>query len=173
MVEIITENFKLRPFSQADAEIFHLGINTSIIARDTTIPLPWNLSSIHWWIGFINDAAARKPLTEQHFVIEIAGKLVGSIGIINIDGHKCEIGYWLAGEYAGKGIMTEVIKYVTDHAFNKLKLKRLFAPVLTHNKASSRVLEKNGFLLEGVLKSFYFKDGKYIDALCYAKVAGL
>jgi len=170
MVEIKTDSFKLRPFQSEDAEVFHLGINTNRIARDTTIPLPWSLDSVKWWIGFINDAATRQPITELHFVIEVEGNLAGSIGIINIDGHKCEIGYWLKEEYAGRGIMTKVVKLVIEHAFEKLRLKRIFAPILPHNKASAKVLENNGFQMEGVLKSFYLKDGKYIDALCYAKV---
>ena len=170
MVEINSGSFKLRPFRKEDAEIFHMGINTTRIERDTTIPVPWALDSVIWWIGFITDAAARTPLTELHFVIEVEGELAGSIGIINIDVHKAEIGYWLKEEYAGKGIMTNVIKLVADQAFEKLNLKRLFAPVLTHNKASAKALEKNGFLMEGVLKSFYLKNGKYIDAFCYAKV---
>lgn len=170
MVEINSDKFKLRPFRQEDADAFHMGINTQRIAKDTTIPIPWGLDSITWWIGFINEAATHTPLLELHFIIEIDGKLAGSIGIINIDGHKCEIGYWIRPEYSGKGVMTKVIAEVVDYAFNKLKLKRIFAPVLTHNKASAKILEKNGFLIEGVLKSFYFKDGKYIDALCYAKV---
>lgn len=170
MVEITSDTFKLRPFRLEDAEEFFLGINTQTIARDTTIPLPWDFDSIKWWIGFINDAALRFPITELHFVIEVDGRLAGSIGIINIDVHKAEIGYWLKDEYAGKGIMTTAVALVTDHALQKMNLKRLFAPVLTHNKASAKVLKKNGFIMEGTLRNFYLKDGKYIDALCYAKV---
>ena len=170
MVEIKSKNFKLRPFRDDDAHIFYLGINTPQIDRDTTIPMPWELDSVSWWIGFINDAATRTPLPELHFVIEIKGELAGSIGIINIDGHKCEIGYWLKEAYAGKGIMTQVVKEVTDYGFSKLKLKRIFAPVLTHNQGSAAVLTKNGFVNEGTLRKFYLKHGKYVDAFCYAKV---
>lgn len=171
MVEIFAGDFRLRPFRKEDAEIFHKGINADRIERDTTIPLPWDLDSIEWWIGFINAAAERNPVSELHFVVEIEGKLAGSIGIINIDGHKCEIGYWMQEGYEGKGIMTKVVGLVSDYAFKQLNLKRLFAPILTHNKGSSRVLEKNGFEMEGVLRKFYLKNGEYIDALCYAKVA--
>lgn len=170
MVEIKSDKFKLRPFRDEDAQEFYLGINTSQIDRDTTIPMPWERDSISWWIGFINDAATRTPLPELHFVIEIDGELAGSIGIINVDVHKCEIGYWLKEKYSRKGIMTEAVKLITDYAFTKMKLKRIFAPVLTHNKGSAIVLEKNGFEMEGVLRKFYLKHGKYVDALCYAKV---
>ena len=170
MVEIKTDAFTLRPFRNEDAEAFHFGINNKRIEDDTTIPLPWKLDDIRWWIGFINNAATRQPITELHFVIEIAGILAGSIGIINIYGHKGEIGYWLKEEYAGKGVMSRVVKNFTEYAFEMLKLRRIFAPILPHNKASAKVLENNGFQMEGVLKSFYLKKGKYIDALCYAKV---
>lgn len=170
MVEIISDNFKLRPFRLEDAEEFYLGINTQTIARDTTIPLPWDFDSIKWWISFINEAALRFPITELHFVIEVEGRLAGSIGIINIDIHKAELGYWLKDEYAGKGIMTKAVGLVATHALQKMNLKRLFAPVLMHNKASARVLAKNGFEKEGILRKFYLKDGKYIDAICYAKI---
>lgn len=170
MTQITTNNLKLRPFSPDDAEEFCLGINTQTIGRDTTIPLPWDIDSIKWWIGFVNDCAKRFPVTELHFVIEKDGNLIGSIGIINIDVHKAEIGYWLKDEYAGKGIMTKAVGLAVDHALQKMNLKRIFAPILPHNKASARVLEKNGFEKEGVLRKFYLKDGKYVDAICYAKI---
>ena len=170
MVEIVTEKFKLRPLNQADAEVFHLGINTRQIAEDTTIPTPWELNSIKWWIDYINNAALQIPIRELHFAIEVENMLAGSVGIINIDGHKAEIGYWLKENYAGRGIMSEVIDIVANYAFEKMNLKRLFAPILPHNKASGRVLEKNGFIIEGVLRKYYFKDGKYVDAICYAKI---
>lgn len=164
--------FSLRAFNKDDAVDFHALINTPKIAADTTIPLPWNYDHIVWWIGFITEAAKKTPKSEQHFVIEIDGKLQGSVALINIDGHKGEIGYWLDQKYAGQGLMTAAIDQVTDYAFKELKLARIFAPVLPHNVASGRVLEKNGFIKEGILRNYYFKDGKYVNALAYAKIDG-
>lgn len=149
---------------------FVAGLNTKTIERDTTIELPWKLDSASWWISFITDAALKDPVPEIHFVIEINGALAGSIGIINIDGHKGELGYWLSDDYKGHGIMSEVVGEVANYGFDKLDLKRIFAPVLTHNKASARVLEKNGFMLEGTLHKYFKKGGKFLDALCYAMV---
>lgn len=171
MVEIFAADFRLRPFTQQDADQFFHSINTPRISRDTTIPLPWDYATVEWWIDFIRTAAARSPVTEVHFVIDIGGQLAGSVGIINIDGHKCEIGYWIDEKYEGKGIMTKVIALVTNYALRNLNMKRIFAPILPHNKGSARVLEKNGYEMEGILRNFYLKDGNYTDALCYAKVA--
>ena len=170
MVEITKENFNMRPFKSSDAMAFVSGLNTKTIANDTTIELPCTMDGANWWIAFILDAEKKKPIPEKHFVIDIDGTLVGSIGIINIDKHKGELGYWLADKHFGKGIMTKAIKEMVSYCTKEIGLKRIFAPVLPHNKASARVLEKNGFELEGILKKYYRKDGKYIDALCYAYV---
>lgn len=160
----------MRPFKSSDAMAFVSGLNTKTIANDTTIELPCTMDGANWWIAFILDAEKKKPIPEKHFVIDIDGTLVGSIGIINIDKHKGELGYWLADKHFGKGIMTKAIKEMVSYCTKEIGLKRIFAPVLPHNKASARVLEKNGFELEGILKKYYRKDGKYIDALCYAYV---
>lgn len=170
MVEIIKSNFKMRPFKASDAIAFATGLNTKTIARDTTISLPCTIDTAKWWIAFIIDAADKKPVPEKHFVIDIDGVLVGSIGIINIQEHKGELGYWLLDKYAGKGIITEAVKEMVNYCINDLHLKRIFAPVLPHNKASARVLEKNGFELEGILRKYFKKDGQYVDALCYSLV---
>jgi ribosomal-protein-alanine N-acetyltransferase len=170
VVEILTEKFRMRPFVPSDAAAFVAGLNTKTIERDTTIDLPWKLDSADWWISFITDAALRAPVPEKHFVIEVDGRLAGSIGIINIEGHRGEIGYWIVDEHAGKGIMTEAVKQMVDYCIEDLGLVRIFAPVLTHNKGSARVLKKNGFELEGTLQKFYKKNGKFVDAWGYAKV---
>jgi RimJ/RimL family protein N-acetyltransferase len=162
--------FIFRDFKPSDATAFTAGLNTATIARDTTIELPWSFDSISWWISFITDAAKRDPISERHFVIEVDGQLSGSIGIINIDGHRGEIGYWLLDSCKGQGIMTEAVGEMVTYCFEDLGLMRIFAPILPHNKASARVVEKNGFELEGILKKYYKKNGKYVDALCYAKV---
>ncbi|MDB2415375.1 GNAT family N-acetyltransferase, partial [Rickettsiales bacterium] len=131
MTTLQGSNFKLRPFSQLDAIPLVSLMNTKSIAKYTTIDLPWKIETSKWWISFITDAALRKPLPEIHFVIDIDGYIAGALGIINIDGHKSEIGYWMADEYMSKGIMTEAVGIVTEYGLNNLKLKRIFAPVLT------------------------------------------
>lgn len=171
MVAVIAkEKLKLRSFGEQDIMPFVTGINTKTIERDTTIRLPCTIGGAAWWISFIQDAEKRNPLPEKHFVIEVDEQFAGSIGIINIDEHKGELGYWLVDQHVGKGIMTQAVATMVDYAINELKLVRIFAPVLPHNRASARVLEKNGFIYEGTLKKYYKKDGKYVNALCYAWV---
>ena len=76
----------------------------------------------------------------------------------------------MSDRFSGKGLMTKAIAKVLKTAPKKLGLIRVFAPILPHNKASARVLEKNGFELEGVSRKYYPKNGKYVNAHCYAWV---
>ena len=70
----------------------------------------------------------------------------------------------------GRGIMTRIVAAMVRHAWDELGLVRLTAEVFAHNAASMRVLEKNGFAREGVLRKHVVKDGQFIDAALYARV---
>jgi RimJ/RimL family protein N-acetyltransferase len=59
---------------------------------------------------------------------------------------------------------------LTKYAFDVLGLVRVYAEVFEWNTASMRVLEKAGFLREGVLKKSAYKDRRIIDQVLYAKV---
>jgi RimJ/RimL family protein N-acetyltransferase len=64
--------------------------------------------------------------------------------------------------------MTEAVKVVTDFGWEKFGLERITAPVFDFNEASARVLEKVGYILEGLLRKHYQKDGKIFDSKLYA-----
>lgn len=104
------------------------------------------------------------------FAITIDNKAIGSIGAFrqkNIHRHTAEIGYYIAEEYWGKGLMTEAVKQICSYIFDKSNIVRIYAEPFSYNKASCRVLEKAGFLYEGTLRS---KNGKTIDMLMYSRL---
>ncbi len=79
----------------------------------------------------------------------------------------------------GKGIVTEAINLIVEYAFSKEfkatrnnghPVYRLEAAIFESNARSARVLEKNGFQLEGRMRKLYQKDGKLLDGLMYARV---
>ena len=76
-----------------------------------------------------------------------------------------EIGYWLAKPFWGRGIMTAVVRTLCDYAFAEFGLVKISAHVFANNPASARVLEKCGFVREGLLRRHYHKDGQYFDGL--------
>jgi len=96
--------------------------------------------------------------------------LVGLIGIHNIDWYSkyAELGYWLWKEYWGKGYTTEAVKLILKYSFEHLNLNKVWAGVFEPNKASQRVLEKNGFKLVGKLRKQEYVPGVgHVDVLLY------
>jgi len=164
---IKNKKFILRPWRLSDAQSLAKHINHPTIALFTiSIPYPYTLKNAKDWL---NKIERRKDTTDNnslYWAIEIDGQAVGGVSLRHLEmGHKAELGYWLGAAYWGQGIMTEVVKAVKGFAFKKLKLKRLWAGCFNINPASRRVLEKNGFELEGVLRKAYKKNGRYVDDL--------
>jgi RimJ/RimL family protein N-acetyltransferase len=106
------------------------------------------------------------------FAIEVNGEAVGSIGIFpqtDIYEKNAEIGYWLAEEYWGKGIMPKAIQEMIEYGFRTFDIVRIFASVFSENLKSQRVLEKAGFTFEATLKKSVFKNGEFMDEMIYVK----
>ena len=78
------------------------------------------------------------------------------------------MGYWLAEQYWGQGIITEAIRQMAEYSFTTLDIDRIFARPFGTNTASQRALEKAGFILEARFEKTIFKNGEYQDELFYA-----
>jgi RimJ/RimL family protein N-acetyltransferase len=80
-----------------------------------------------------------------------------------------EIGYSLGRPYWGQGIITEAIMAIVDYSFVTLNLDMISARVGLDNGGSQRVLEKTGFVYEGLLRKAYrMYDGSVKDICCYS-----
>ena len=105
------------------------------------------------------------------FAITVDSKVIGSIGVFrqgNIHRQTAELGYYIAEEYWGKGLMTEAVKQICTYIFEKSDIIRIYAEPFAHNIASCRVLEKAGFKYEGTLRNNAVKNGKIIDMKMYS-----
>lgn len=78
------------------------------------------------------------------------------------------VGYAMDEAYVGKGIVTEAVELIVNFAFKEVGLHRIEAYVAPENKASIRVLEKVGFLQEGLLRKLLYINGKWVDHYMYA-----
>lgn len=167
MLIIKSKRFILRPLRNGDEKSLVKNINDKDIYRYTLrIPYPYTMKHAKQWIKL----AKKRNKNKINLAIVINGEVVGGIGINDIQKHKAEIGYWLGKKYWNKDIMTEAVKLMTNFGFNKLRLVRIYAHVRPDNKASTRILAKNGYKLEGVMRKEALKDGKFTDSLLYAKV---
>ena len=67
--------------------------------------------------------------------------------------------------------MTDVVRSACAFALQEWKLVRITAHVFAFNEGSARVLEKNGFEFEGLLRKHHQKDDNFLDSRLYALVS--
>ncbi len=107
------------------------------------------------------------------FAIEFNGQLAGMIGLVpqnDVYRRTAEVGYWIGEIYWGRGIASKALELITKYGFDVLKFARLHTGVFENNKASMRVLEKNGYNFEGIFTKNIFKNGKFLDEYRYGKI---
>ena len=90
---------------------------------------------------------------------------VGDIGYHNHVGkhERAEVGFKLAPERWRKGIMTEVLHKVLEYGFESIGLNRIEALVDPRNVPSMKLLEKTGFIAEGILREYEYERGGFVD----------
>lgn len=132
------------------------------------IPYPYTESDARQYI----QSALEAPKDSQyHFAIQCDGKAVGSLALFrkeNVHYRTAELGYYLAEEYWGRGIMPKAVREACQYMFENTNIVRIFAEPFAPNAASCRVLEKSGFTLEGVLRKNCEKNGQMMDNKLYA-----
>jgi [ribosomal protein S5]-alanine N-acetyltransferase len=79
-----------------------------------------------------------------------------------------DISYIVAREHWGKGIVSEALHAVLDYGFDHLNLHSVEAGITPGNDASTRMLERLGFRLEGHLRESFWADGMFVDSLIYS-----
>ena len=133
------------------------------------VPYPYGEADFEKFL-LITQEATKKHGHPVHYAIRHAEHgLIGGFGFEELCyGHRVELGYWLGKPYWGQGIMTAVVGAAAEFAFQEWQLVRITARVFLSNNASARVLQKNGFQLEGVLNKRLRKGDEFIDAKLYA-----
>jgi len=161
---------KLREWNEADLDSLVKYANNPNIAKWLTnkFPHPYTYEDGK---AYLSKIANDNPT--KIFAIEVNGEAVGSIGILplsDIHEKNAEIGYWLAEEYWGKGIVMSAIQEIVNYGFQTFDIVRVFAITFSTNLNSQRVLEKSGFTFEARLMKALFKNGEFIDELIYSKL---
>jgi [ribosomal protein S5]-alanine N-acetyltransferase len=164
-------NVKLRSWKKEDIPSLAVLANNKNVwdnLRDH-FPIPYTIKDAHEWVHLHE---GKKPVV--NFAIEVNGKLAGGTGIVlkeDIYRRSAEIGYWLAEEYWGKGIMSETVRQLLEIIQKEHpKIIRVYAETFDFNKASMRVLEKNGFYLESVRKKAVVKNNIVMDDYVWVKI---
>jgi [ribosomal protein S5]-alanine N-acetyltransferase len=81
---------------------------------------------------------------------------------------RAEIGYDLSPDCWGQGYMTEALRSVIRHGFERMGLNRIDALVYIHNDRSIQLLQRLGFRQEGLLRDYFCLDGIFFDHFLFA-----
>jgi RimJ/RimL family protein N-acetyltransferase len=164
-------NFRLRPWNMGDLDDLVKFANNKKIADNLTdaFPHPYSREDGIAYITAHHEIGEEDPV--RVVAIEVDGIPCGSIGVFpqtDIHRKNAEMGYWLAEEYWGRGIMTEAVRLMIEYGFKTFDVNRIFARPFSTNLASQRVLEKAGMKLEARFEKTLFKNGRFLDELVYS-----
>ena len=102
-----------------------------------------------------------------------SGVIIGRCGLHNwnTDHWRAEIGYHMMDEaFKQKGLMSEAVEAIIHYGFKSMNLNRIEALVASYNEPSLKILEKNGFVKEGVLRNHYYINGVFEDSIVFSKL---
>ena len=170
----VNENVSLTLFEKRDAKELFTVVNESRNYLREWLP----------WVDKMQSEADYEPIIEmwlKQFSSEdgfqagilYEGKIVGMVGFHGIDwmNKKTSIGYWLAEQYQGNGIMTDAVKSLLDIAFTKYKLNRVEILCGVKNVKSRHIPERLGFKEDGIIRDAEFLYDHYHDCVLYSMLA--
>jgi RimJ/RimL family protein N-acetyltransferase len=169
----------LRPLREEDADRIVEGCNDPTTSHWLSfLPAPFTREDAASYLLRTVEAASRGEVVQWAMADPAGDRLVGTIGLPRIQRGSAEVGYWTHPDVRGRGLATEAVRLVSDHAFSSadsggLGLRRLFVKVAADNVASQRVALSNGFTRYGEERSSeVLRDGSVTDMVLLDRLRG-
>lgn len=159
----------IRRAAVSDAEAIQATFaSPKAIAGTLQLPFP----SLERWRKWLADDAA----DDFVLVAEVADEVVGNLGLHAASKsprrrHAGALGMSVRDDWQGRGVGTALMVAAVDLADNWLNYTRLELTVYTDNVAALALYRRFGFAIEGTLKGYAFRGGRFIDAYTMARMA--
>lgn len=164
-------NIILREWRIEDARaLTEIMNNKNVLDNLRDLPLPYTEKN---GLDYINLCLNADKSSRFDFAVVSGEQVVGSISVLrqpNIHRRTAELGYCIGENFWNKGVATEAVGQVCKYVFESTDIVRIYAEPFAENAASCRVLEKNGFELEGVLRKNAVKNGVLRDMKMYSLI---
>ncbi|MBN8191829.1 GNAT family N-acetyltransferase [Bacillus sp. NTK074B] len=171
---IETERLILREVTTEDANdmfnylsdkevVKHMGLEPFQTVKDV-----WD--EINWYNSIFKEGTGiRWGVTLKDY-----GNMIGSCGFLNMvtKHHRAEVGFELSKDYWGKGIASEALESVVKCGFSHYQLERIEALIEPANLPSQKLVEKQRFTREGLLRHYEYSCSKFDDLYMYSILKG-
>jgi ribosomal-protein-serine acetyltransferase len=169
----VADGCYLRLLEQQDAEELYRLVDRN---RDYLAEwMPWAAGQTLEGTAAFIEAALRRRADRNGFemALMLDERMVGAAGFAGIDwvARATSVGYWLAEEHQGRGLMTRAVSALVDHAFGELELHRVEIQAAEGNRGSRAIPERLGFQQEGILREAECVGGRYMDLVVYGLLA--
>jgi len=157
----------LHPVEQADLEFLGTCVNHPSVREFVAAHRPKTSKDERQWLETVAES------DDEVLLVCADGDPVGNVGLHDVDTAfgTAELGYYVHPDAWSNGYATDAVGQVVGYAFAELRLHKVSARCFEHNDGSRRVLEKNGFQREGVLREEAFVDDEHVDMYRYGLLA--
>lgn len=155
---IETERLILREFLEKDLErMFIMRSNKRVM--DMIDQPPHDLEKVKELLKSNQEGNKSGEMLTWIMADKSTDDMIGFMGFwrINWDHYRAEIGYAILEDYFGQGYTSEAMPAVLDYVFNNTEIHSINADINPKNGASRRVLQKNGFVKEGLFRESYYR----------------
>ncbi len=158
----------IRRASVSDAEAIQATFSSpKAMAGTLQVPFP----SLEKWRKWLADISP----DDHVLVAEVRGEVVGNLGLHVASKsprrrHAAGLGMSVRDDWHGRGVGTALLAAAIDLADNWLNYTRLELTVYTDNDVALALYRKFGFEIEGTLRSYAFRGGRFIDAYTMARI---
>jgi len=169
--QLETDRLILREMTLDDVEFYFHHFNNEKVIEGSCFPGPKSLEAAKEEL----ERYCIKPFKENRgirwgIIRKGRKELIGTCGYYdwNKTARRAEIGYDLDPAYWGQGIMTEALRAVLKHGFEKMELNRIQAIIDSKNTRSMKLVHRLDFKKEGVLRQNSYFNGQFLDDVCFS-----
>jgi [ribosomal protein S5]-alanine N-acetyltransferase len=141
---------RLRAIEPDDAEALHPAYADPVTMKWWSSPPHTSLEQTRAYLTIRQNAA---DLRSWAIVLRDGNQVIGTVTAIHKRAGVSEIGYLLDRRHGRQGLASEAVRLLLDQLFDAEAHRRVFADVDPDNAASRRLLERLGFVAEGVLRA--------------------
>ena len=169
--EIDTGRLILRSFRHEDAEsMFRNWLSDEEVQSMYGEPTYTSLEQVNELIDRYISQTEEGRAFRWEVIEKTSGECIGQASYFLVDqnNHFGEVEYCISRTFQGKGYATEATRAVIDFGFEKIGFHKVQICCRPSNRSSKRVIEKCGFIHEGTLRDYFFRNGGYEDRMFFS-----